>query len=388
MEPNSNIFSEKYHHKHFSLLQVTFWDTKETITKNYESLIKILKDNESKPAKEKKNYGITPELLALSYKILTEPKEREDYLYFLKNYYFLAEPISLQQLKKNYFNKIFPYYIFTIKIKEKQQIYNLSIDFISKKLTIQYKDKLYQTILSDDIITVNKKFGTSISLMIKNDISKDKKNSDKNKSKSEFKEIEFEPEISQQIDIIYIIISYFAKSIEDNNFYSLLQNDVYRPCGVILKGKILKEHQIKILGKDDRFAVLGSNMIIIYKNDELKEIRNVLPLFPFLMRINYVEKENKIIFIYPNREQILSFYDKEHFSLWMTTLKEIFIGRIKNKMDTVQLLQVNEMKDNDKINKEIKIEIQCVEEEIKIIKDKAEKFTNKMQNNNNNNKND
>ena len=129
-------------------------------------------------------------------------------------------------------------------------------------------------------------------------------------------------------------------------------------------------------------------MIIIYKNDELKEIRNVLPLFPFLMRINYVEKENKIIFIYPNREQILSFYDKEHFSLWMTTLKEIFIGRIKNKMDTVQLLQVNEMKDNDKINKEIKIEIQCVEEEIKIIKDKAEKFTNKMQNNNNNNKND
>ena len=388
MEPNSNIFSEKYHHTHFSLLQVTFWDTKETITKNYESLIKILKDNESKPAKEKKNYGITPELLALSYKILTEPKEREDYLYFLKNYYFLAEPISLQQLKKNYFNKIFPYYIFTIKIKEKQQIYNLSIDFISKKLTIQYKDKLYQTILSDDIITVNKKFGTSISLMIKNDISKDKKNSDKNKSKSGFKEIEFEPEISQQIDIIYIIISYFAKSIEDNNFYSLLQNDVYRPCGVILKGKILKEHQIKILGKDDRFAVLGSNMIIIYKNDELKEIRNVLPLFPFLMRINYVEKENKIIFIYPNREQILSFYDKEHFSLWMTTLKEIFIGRIKNKMDTVQLLQVNEMKDNDKINKEIKIEIQCVEEEIKIIEDKAEKFTNKMQNNNNNNKND
>ena len=68
----------------------------------------------------------------------------------------------------------------------------------------------------------------------------------------------------------------------------------------------------------------------------------------------------------------------------MTTLKEIFIGRIKNKMDTVQLLQVNEMKDNDKINKEIKIEIQCVEEEIKIIKDKAEKLKNQMQNNNNN----
>ena len=385
MRANSKIFSEMYHHKHFSQLQVTFWDTKETITKNYETLIKILKDNESRPSNEKKNYGITSESLTLSYKILTEPKERENYLYFLKNYYFLSEPISLQQLKKNYHNKIFPYYIFTIKIKEKQQIFNLSIDFIEKKLTIQYKDKLYQTILSDDILTVNKKFGTSISLMVKNEISKDKKNSDKNKSKSEFKEIEFEPEISQQIDIIYIIISYFTKSIEDNNFYSLLQNDVYRPCGVILKGKILKEHHIKILGKEDRYAVLGSNMIILYKNDELKEIRNVLPLCPFLMRVNYVEKENKINFIYPNREQSLCFYDKEHFCLWMTTLKEIFIGRVKNKMDTVQLLQVNEIKENDKIIKEIKIEIQCAEEEIKIIKDKVEKFTNKIENKNNKN---
>ena len=385
MRANSKIFSEMYHHKHFSQLQVTFWDTKETITKNYETLIKILKDNESRPSNEKKNYGITSESLTLSYKILTEPKERENYLYFLKNYYFLSEPISLQQLKKNYHNKIFPYYIFTIKIKEKQQIFNLSIDFIEKKLTIQHKDKLYQTILSDDILTVNKKFGTSISLMVKNEISKDKKNSDKNKSKSEFKEIEFEPEISQQIDIIYIIISYFTKSIEDNNFYSLLQNDVYRPCGVILKGKILKEHHIKILGKEDRYAVLGSNMIIIYKNDELKEIRNVLPLCPFLMRVNYVEKENKINFIYPNREQNLCFYDKEHFCLWMTTLKEIFIGRVKNKMDTVQLLQVNEIKENDKIIKEIKIEIQCAEEEIKIIKDKVEKFTNKIENKNNKN---
>ena len=126
-------------------------------------------------------------------------------------------------------------------------------------------------------------------------------------------------------------------------------------------------------------------MIIIYKNDELKEIRNVLPLCPFLMRVNYVEKENKINFIYPNREQNLCFYDKEHFCLWMTTLKEIFIGRVKNKMDTVQLLQVNEVKENDKIIKEIKIEIQCVEEEIKNIKDKVEKFTNKIENKNNKN---
>ena len=380
---NSKMFSEIYHQKHFNILQVTFWDTKETITKNYESLLKILKENESKSPEERKNYGITPELLETSYKILTEPNERENYLSFLKYYFFLSEPTSLQQLKKSFHNKIFPYYIFTIKTKEKQQINNLTVDFISKKIIITHKDKLLQSISSKNIITVNKKFGTSISLMIKNENPKEKKSSDKIKSKSEFKEIEFEPEISQQIDIIYTIISYFAKSIEDNNFYSLLQNDVYRPCGIILRGKILKEHQIKILGKDDRYAVLGSSMIIIYKNEELKEIRNVLPLCPFLMRVNYFEKENKIVFIYPNREQSLTFYDKEHFSMWMTTLKEIFIGRIKNKMDTVQLLEVNEMKEKEKIIKEIGVEIQCAEEEIKVIKNKVEQFTNRIQNKNN-----
>ena len=380
---NSKMFSEIYHQKHFNILQVTFWDTKETITKNYESLLKILKENESKSPEERKNYGITPELLETSYKILTEPNERENYLSFLKYYFFLSEPTSLQQLKKSFHNKIFPYYIFTIKTKEKQQINNLTVDFISKKIIITHKDNLLQSISSENIITVNKKFGTSISLMIKNENPKEKKSSDKIKSKSEFKEIEFEPEISQQIDIIYTIISYFAKSIEDNNFYSLLQNDVYRPCGIILRGKILKEHQIKILGKDDRYAVLGSSMIIIYKNEELKEIRNVLPLCPFLMRVNYFEKENKIVFIYPNREQSLTFYDKEHFSMWMTTLKEIFIGRIKNKMDTVQLLEVNEMKEKEKIIKEIGVEIQCAEEEIKVIKNKVEQFTNRIQNKNN-----
>jgi hypothetical protein len=77
---NSKMFSEIYHQKHFNILQVTFWDTKETITKNYESLLKILKENESKSPEERKNYGITPELLETSYKILTEPNERENYL--------------------------------------------------------------------------------------------------------------------------------------------------------------------------------------------------------------------------------------------------------------------------------------------------------------------
>ena len=46
--------SELYQHKHFNILQVTFWDTKETIEKNYTSILKILKENNIKPQKKEK----------------------------------------------------------------------------------------------------------------------------------------------------------------------------------------------------------------------------------------------------------------------------------------------------------------------------------------------
>ena len=208
-----------------------------------------------------------------------------------------------------------------------------------------YKDKEFYIIESDDIITVNKKFGTTIIIMAKNE-NYDK---NKNKGKDEFKEITFEPEFSQQIDIIYTIISYFAKSIEDNNFYDLLLDDTYRPFGIILRTLIIKDHRVKVLGKDDRYAVLGPSMIIIYKNEEMKDIRNVLPLFPFFMRLSFIDKEKKIIFKYPIREQALSFYDNEHYIMWKTTLKEIFNKRIKSKMEILDYFQANENKVKDKI---------------------------------------
>ena len=373
----AKILSELFKYKHFSSLQSTFWDPPEQIKKNYEIISKNLEQNSLS-----KNNGmsLTQSSLKDSYELLTDPKKRQNYLTFLKYYYFLSEPISLQQLKKNYHNKIFPYYIFTIKIKERIQISSLIIDFIEKKLRIVYKDKLHYEINNNDIITVNKKFGQSIILMIKGN-SNNKKTNDKNKQKDEFKEIVFDPEISRQTDIIYTIISYFAKSIDDNNFYSLLENDVYRPCGIILRSKILKAHRSKILGKDDRYAVLGPSMIIIYKNEEMQDIRNVLPLFPFLMRINFIEKEKKIILKYPSREQSLIFYDNEHYSMWVTTLKEILIKRIRSKMDVVDLVEVNNIKQKDKIIKEIGVEILCAQEEVNAIKTKLEKFENKIKGN-------
>ena len=374
MTDNTKQFNEKYKTKHFNVLQSTFWDSTETITKNFEALKKILDDNSKKPENERKNFNMTKESLQESYDFLTKEEQRNNYLSFLKYYYFLSEPVSLNQLKKNYSNKLFPFYIFTIKIKEKQQISTLRIDFVEKKLTIEYKDKEFHIIKSDNIITVNKKFGTTIIIMVKKDIL----DKNKNKIKEEYVEISFEPELIQQIDIIYTIISYFAKSIQDNNFYELLEDDSYRPFGIILRTKIIKDHRVKVFGKDERYAVLGPSMIIIYKNEEMKDIRNILPIYPFFMRISFIDKEKKIIFKYPIREQALSFFDNENYLMWVSTLKDIFNKRIKSRMGVLEYFQVNENREKEKLIKEISTEILCVHEEMNVLKKKMENINKKF----------
>ncbi len=374
MTDNTKQFNEKYKTKHFNVLQSTFWDSTETITKNFEALKKILDDNSKKPENERKNFNMTKESLQESYDFLTKEEQRNNYLSFLKYYYFLSEPVSLNQLKKNYSNKLFPFYIFTIKIKEKQQISTLRIDFVEKKLTIEYKDKEFHTIKSDNIITVNKKFGTTIIIMVKKDIY----DKNKKKIKEEYVEISFEPELIQQIDIIYTIISYFAKSIQDNNFYELLEDDSYRPFGIILRTKIIKDHRVKVFGKDERYAVLGPSMIIIYKNEEMKDIRNILPIYPFFMRISFIDKDKKIIFKYPIREQALSFFDNENYLMWVSTLKDIFNKRIKSRMGVLEYFQVNENREKEKLIKEISTEILCVHEEMNVLKKKMENINKKF----------
>ena len=374
MADNTKQFNEKYKTKHFNVLQSTFWDSTETITKNFEALKKILDDNSKKPENERKNFNMTKESLQESYDFLTKEEQRNNYLSFLKYYYFLSEPVSLNQLKKNYSNKLFPFYIFTIKIKEKQQISTLRIDFVEKKLTIEYKDKEFHIIKSDNIITVNKKFGTTIIIMVKKDIL----DKNKNKIKEEYVEISFEPELIQQIDIIYTIISYFAKSIQDNNFYELLEDDSYRPFGIILRTKIIKDHRVKVFGKDERYAVLGPSMIIIYKNEEMKDIRNILPIYPFFMRISFIDKDKKIIFKYPIREQALSFFDNENYLMWVSTLKDIFNKRIKSRMGVLEYFQVNENREKEKLIKEISTEILCVHEEMNVLKKKMENINKKF----------
>ena len=119
-------------------------------------------------------------------------------------------------------------------------------------------------------------------------------------------------------------------------------------------------------------------MIIIYKDEEMKDIRNILPLYPFFMRISFIDNLKKIIFKYPLREQALSFFDNENYLMWMSTLKDIFNKRIKSRMDILEYFQVNENREKEKIIQEISTEILCVHEEMNELKKKMEKINNKF----------
>ena len=108
-----------------------------------------------------------------------------------------------------------------------------------------------------------------------------------------------------------------------------------------------KEHRTKLLGKDDRYAVLGPSMVIIYKNEEMTDIRNVLPIFPFLMRVIFVEKIKILIY--------------------------------KLKINSINKNNIKEQNDNDNIfNNDIKYENEIFEpfEELNKLKKECEKLKN------------
>ena len=92
MSSSSNIkqFNEKYKIRHFNILQSTFWDSKEKIKQNYDNLNKIVEENNEKPKEKQKNFLITAESLKQSYNFLINEEERQNYLSFLKYYYFVS----------------------------------------------------------------------------------------------------------------------------------------------------------------------------------------------------------------------------------------------------------------------------------------------------------
>ena len=289
----SSIFDYNYTLKPFSLLRVNFWDSLQHIGKNHQIICSHILKNE--PNEDNKKNDDNSYILNITgaLKSLIQTDSRYFYFQFLKFNFILAQPNTLGQLKKNFHNKIFPYYLFTLLTKKKE----INHMIINNSITIILNEK-------------------------------------------NNKNIEIIPEFSIQYELIYILISFMMQIGEtqkdtEKQIYSLLDDDTYIPKGILLKNYIIKTHQKKLLSKDRRYAVLGPSQIIIFKDNSMKEITNVIPLIFFGIQLKTDDKEQKIKFKYFNRKQKIQFLDNNTYEEWKKTLNNIFNKKIVEKIDGI-----------------------------------------------------
>lgn len=359
-----------YSEKSFMLLHTNFWDSLQNISKHHQVICKYLMQEMSKGNEEENKINEKKILTTTqSLKSLVETDFRYYYLLYLKYTFFVSQPLTLNQLKTNFKNKIFPYYLFTILVKKKD-INHLIIDFIERKILIYNKDKKIENICQEKIFSVTKKMNTSIIITLnEKEVRSDKK-----------KEIEIFPEFFQQIDLIYNIIDFFAKIDQNKNAdngddgLSILDDDTYVPKGILLKCSILKEHQNKLLSKDKRYAVLGSSQIIIFKDESMKEIRNVIPLLPFSAQLISDDKEFVLTIKYFCRDQALTFFDENTYLEWKNKLKDIFNKKIMEKIDGITFYRIKEKKLNNKIIDLLDDSIKAIKEQIKTTDEDLERI--------------
>lgn len=359
-----------YSEKSFMLLHTNFWDSLQNISKHHQVICKYLMQEMSKGNEEENKINEKRILTTTqSLKSLVETDYRYYYLLYLKYTFFVSQPLTLNQLKTNFKNKIFPYYLFTILVKKKD-INHLIIDFIERKILIYNKDKKIENICQEKIFSVTKKMNTSIIITLnEKEVRSDKK-----------KEIEIFPEFFQQIDLIYNIIDFFAKIGQNKNVdngddgLSILDDDTYVPKGILLKCSILKEHQNKLLSKDKRYAVLGSSQIIIFKDESMKEIRNVIPLLPFSAQLISDDKEFVLTIKYFCRDQALTFFDENTYLEWKNKLKDIFNKKIMEKIDGITFYRIKEKKLNNKIIDLLDDSIKAIKEQIKTTDEDLERI--------------
>lgn len=352
-----SIFNFNYTSKPFSTLEANFWDSLQQIGKNHQLICSHFLKEQSGEEKKENNTKILD--ITENLKTLVQSDLRFFYFQFLKFNFILSQPLTLGQLKKNFQNKIFPYYLFTLLTKKKEFHYMI-IDLIEKKISIFNKNQKLETIPKEKILTLMKENNNAIIITLNdNQITNEKK-----------KNIEIIPEFNIQSELIYLIISFMMqmgetkKDPEIQNF-SLLEDDTYIPKGFLLKNYIFKSHQKKILSKDRRFAVLGPSQIIIFKDKSMKEIRNITPLIHFGTQLKSDDKDHIITLKYFNRKHKMEFLDYNIYSEWKRTLKDIFNKKKEEKIDGITLYKIREKEVNSKILEEINIDIINLEEKIK-----------------------
>ena len=361
----SKSFLEQFDFKlldshYFEELQSSFWDSENIMTKKYKAKReRIIK-------KEIMEGDI--DSLEKAYKILLTTKTRQQYCKFLMYQYTLSQPLNMDLLIEKYYSIIFPFYLFPLKSEKEENKYivldnmNFSVNYYERNAL---KNSFEVDTIEDMKLNVNDNF-------IKIKIIKNKN------------EIIFSPQIEEHLQLLYALIIFMGiiKKKKDNwkkdqtkvneinqnlvketiktifdkndnlnhkiNEFKLLtlSNDSFVPKGIKYYSYVQDKSKNNSIA--NKFLVIGPSYIYLFRDKEMKELLNIIPLIPGVTMFEFNEKEKNIKITIGLKEYNLFLENSENFTKIQKVVVNIAEGE-EELFDDDDLIKVSESLYNDKI---------------------------------------
>lgn len=345
-------------HHYFEELESSFWDSENIMTKKYKA--------KKEKVKEDKSFEFDIESIENAYKILLNSKTRQKYCKFLMYQYTLSQPINMNLLIEKYYSIIYPYYLFLLKSEKEDNKY-IVLDNINFSVNIYEKNGLKNSFEVDTIEDLKLKSNENC-LRIK--IIKNKN------------EIVLTPQIEEHLYLMYALIIFMSiikkkkdnwkkdqskvneinqnlvketiKTIFDNNINMnqkindfkllILSNDSFIPKGIKYKTYV----EDKNSSIQNKYLIIGNSYIYFFKDEEMKDILNIIPLIPGTTMFEFNEKEKNIKITLGSKEYNLFFNEAESYN---NILKVVMnISQVDDELlDEEELDKVSEFLYEDKI---------------------------------------
>ena len=345
-------------HHYFEELESSFWDSENIMTKKYKA--------KKEKVKEDKSFEFDIESIENAYKILLNSKTRQKYCKFLMYQYTLSQPINMNLLIEKYYSIIYPYYLFLLKSEKEDNKY-IILDNINFSVNIYEKNGLKNSFEVDTIEDLKLKSNENC-LKIK--IIKNKN------------EIVLTPQIEEHLYLMYALIIFMSiikkkkdnwkkdqskvneinqnlvketiKTIFDNNKninqkindfkLLILSNDSFIPKGIKYKTYV----EDKNSSIQNKYLIIGNSYIYFFKDEEMKDILNIIPLIPGTTMFEFNEKEKNIKITLGSKEYNLFFNEAESYN---NILKVVMnISQVDDELlDEEELDKVSEFLYEDKI---------------------------------------
>ena len=349
-----------YDSHYFEELESSFWDSENIMTKKYKAKReKILKGE---------NTDNDIESLEKAYKILLTNKTRQQYCKFLMYQYTLSQPLNMDLLIENYYSIIFPFYLFPLK-SEKEENKFVVLDNLNFSVNYYERNSLKNSFEVDTIEDmklnikenslkikiIKEKYDINISLLIEEHLQllyaliifmgiiKKKKDNWK-KDQTKVNEIN-QNLVKETIKTIFDANENLKQKINEFKLLTL-SNDSFIPKGIKYFAYI--QDKSKSSSITNKFIVIGPSYIYLFKDKEMKDILNIIPLVPGVTMFEFNEREKNMKIFIGSKEYNIYMETLESFTRIQKIVMDISEGEEEIFSDE-DLIKVSESLYNDKI---------------------------------------